>query len=78
MRGISLHRYADLDAATALAVPSPRHGEDRLLVLGLIEGVLHAAVTLDRGADIHVISLRRASRRERQRYTQWLAARAPR
>jgi uncharacterized protein len=67
-RGLSLQRFADLDPATALITSSPRHAEDRRFILGMIDGVLHAAVTLERGADLHVISLRRASRRERRSY----------
>jgi uncharacterized DUF497 family protein len=67
-RGLSLQRFADLDQTTALVFSSPRHGEDRRFILGMIDSVLHAAVTLDHGTDTHVISLRRASRRERRRY----------
>jgi uncharacterized DUF497 family protein len=67
-RGLSLERFADFDPTTTFVIDSPRHDEDRRLTLGLIDGVLHAAVTLDRGANLRVISLRRASRRERRRY----------
>jgi uncharacterized DUF497 family protein len=40
----------------------------RLRVLGLINGLLHAAVVTPRGERIRVISLRRASGRERRDY----------
>lgn len=63
---ISLGRFADMGEQVAVA--SPRSGEGRYLVFGLIDGILHAAVTVERDADIRVISLRRASRRERKVY----------
>jgi uncharacterized DUF497 family protein len=76
-RGIGFDRFRDLDDASALMSPSPRHGEARTLVLGFIDNVLHAAVTLARGENTHVISLRRASRQERKRYDAHVSQSSP-
>lgn len=64
--GISLARFNEL--RDRFTVYSPRHGEDRWLVIARLEGVLHTAIFTERGADVRVISLRRASRRERKVY----------
>ena len=63
---ISFERFADLDLETALSVGDSRadYGERRIRILGLIDGVLHAAVITLRGQKVRVISLRRANRRE--------------
>ena len=44
------------------------YGEQRLRVFGYIGSRLHAVVTTPRAGSIHVISLRKANRREQQRY----------
>jgi uncharacterized DUF497 family protein len=68
--GIALGRYSDLDQSTAIADVSARHGEDRLFVLGVIDGRLHAAVIVMRGDVTRVISLRPAHQDERHDYEQ--------
>ncbi len=69
-RGIGFERFADIDPEAAVSVEDDRedYGERRLRVLGLIDGVLHAAVITPRGGKIRVISLRRANRREERAY----------
>ena len=44
------------------------YGETRLLVMARLDGRLHAAVVTPRGEDLHVISFRKANRREVERY----------
>ena len=44
------------------------YGEPRLLVMACLEGRLHAAVVTPRGEDLHVISFRKANKREVKRY----------
>jgi len=44
------------------------YGERRFQALGFIAGRLHAMVFTPRAGKIHVISLRKASRREMGRY----------
>jgi uncharacterized DUF497 family protein len=63
-----LSRFRDLDLATAVVVPSPRQGEDRLKVIGFLDGRLHVAIVLTGPNHYHVISLRAASRQERRAY----------
>jgi uncharacterized protein len=64
--GIGLARFAEME--WRVAIDSPRRGERRRVVFGLIDGSLHAAVIVRRDVDVRVISLRRASRRERKVY----------
>ena len=61
---------AELDWDTALVVEDTRrdYGETRLLVMALLDGRLHTAVVTPRGEDLHLISLRRANKREVKRY----------
>ena len=44
------------------------YGEPRLLVMARLDGRLHAAVVTPRGEDLHVISFRKANKREVKRY----------
>ena len=69
-RGLSFERVTDLDWVTALVAEDTRreYGETRLLVMARLDGRLHAAVVTPRGEDLHVISFRKASKREVQRY----------
>jgi uncharacterized protein len=62
---------------TALVAADERreYGEDRYQALGLIDGRLHALVFTPRGSSIHVISLRKANRREQQGYEEAQARR---
>ena len=71
-RGIAFERFADMDFDTAVAIEDSRkdYGEQRLRVLGRIDGKLHAAVITPRGETIRVISLRRANKREERAYAK--------
>ena len=64
--GPSFERVAELDWDMAVIVQDMRrdYGEPHLRVMKLLDGRLHAAVVTPRGADLRVISFRRASRRE--------------
>ncbi|MBI3490258.1 MAG: BrnT family toxin [Acidobacteria bacterium] len=71
-RGIGFDRFADMDLETAFSIEDTRkdYGEQRLRVLGTIDGKLHAAVITPRGETIRVISLRRANTREERAYAK--------
>lgn len=71
------HKISFDEAATVfgdplgLIVPDPRHSmdEERFVLLGLSEAHhLLAVMFTDRGEAIRIISARKATRRERQRY----------
>jgi hypothetical protein len=70
LRGISFDRAADFDWLSALVVEDKRkdYGEARFQALGFIEGRLHMLVFTPRAGDTHVISLRKANKREVKRY----------
>ena len=70
LRGISFDQAADFDWSSALVVEDLRkdYGERRFQVSGFIEGRLHMLVFTPRGVDTHVISLRKANKREVKRY----------
>lgn len=65
-RGLSFDRAADLEWSTAWIVEDLRRPylERRFQVLGLIDQRLHMLVFTPRHGRVHVISLRRANRRE--------------
>jgi len=69
-RGLSFELVADLAWDTALAVEDTRrdYGERRLRVLGRIGPRLHVAIVTLRGDAVHVISLRKANRKEVKNY----------
>jgi len=69
-RGISFAQATAFEWDAALIVEDTRqdYGEHRFQALGLIEGRLHALVFTPRGAHVHVISLRKANKREVKRY----------
>jgi uncharacterized DUF497 family protein len=71
-RGLSFDQVERLEWDTALVVEDMRrdYGETRLQVLALMDGRLYAAVLTPRGSDLRVISFRKASRREAQRYVK--------
>ena len=71
-RGLGFEMAAGFDFTTALYAPDTRkdYGEIRTRAIGYIEGTLYALVFTVRGKVLRVISLRRASRRERRRYAQ--------
>ena len=69
-RGLPFALAEDFDWASALIVEDTRedYGERRYQALGFIGEPLHMLVFTPRGSAIHVVSLRRANRRERTRY----------
>ena len=69
-RGLSLDLAEQLDWATALIWEDKRndYGERRYCVLGLIEDRLHSVVFTPRMGKPWVISLRKANKREVNRY----------
>ncbi|MBZ5559954.1 MAG: BrnT family toxin [Acidobacteriia bacterium] len=71
-RGIGFDRFVDMDLERALSIDDTRkdYGEQRLRVLGTIDGKLHVAVVTPRGERIRVISLRRANKREERAYAK--------
>lgn len=71
-RGLPFALVADLDWQTAVAREDMRkdYGETRVRVLALLERRLHVAIITVRGDAIHVISFRKANRKEVTWYEQ--------
>ncbi|HEY1934097.1 MAG TPA: BrnT family toxin [Acetobacteraceae bacterium] len=71
-RGLSFERVAELDWEAARSQEDTRkdYGETRLQVLAFLGKRLHAAVVTIRGDALHVISFRKASRKEVKWYEQ--------
>lgn len=69
-RGLSFEMVANFDFATALYQLDTRkdYGEIRTRAIGYIGDTLYALVFTRRGGALRVISLRKASRRERKGY----------
>ena len=69
-RGLSLDLAEQLDWTTALIWEDKRndYGERRYCVLGFIESRLHSVVFTPRDGKPRVISLRKANKREVNRY----------
>ena len=69
-RGISFEVAEQFEWDTALLAEDLRkeYGERRFQALGFIAGRLHAMVFTPRAGKVHVISLRKANRREVRRY----------
>jgi len=63
-----------LESRFRLDVPVVRGGEDRLLSLSYVSGVLAVltVISIERGGEPRIISFRRASRIEREFYYEWL------
>lgn len=70
--GVSFDAIEDFDFSTALEVEDDRanYGETRMFALGPIQGSLHALVYTRRGEKLRIISLRKASKDEREIYAQ--------
>ena len=66
--GIDFEQVEAFQWETALLERSTREGEPRILALGYIGNRLHALVYVERGANIRVISLRKAHPKEEDRY----------
>ena len=71
-RGLPFALVADLDWENAIAVEDTRrdYGERRVRVLAMLNGRLHVAVVTWRGDATHVISFRKANRKEVKHYEQ--------
>ena len=69
-RGLAFDLAEDFDWSTALVAEDTRkdYPESRYQALGLINDHLHMLVFTPREGAVHVISLRRANKRERTRY----------
>lgn len=69
-RGISFELVADFEWSTALVVEDTReeYGERRFQAIGFIGSRLHVLVFTPRTASVHVLSLRKANRREVLKY----------
>lgn len=71
-RGISFELAEEFEWDGALIVEDTRkdYGERRFQVLGLIEGRLYMLVFTPRSGNVHVISLRKANKREVRWYEE--------
>ena len=69
-RGIDFKDMCLFEWDTALTEESPRDGEMRYISIGYIGEKLHAVVHTPRSGVTRIISLRRASNEERERYAQ--------
>jgi uncharacterized DUF497 family protein len=69
-RGLSFELVEEFEWDSALVVEDARrdYGEQRFQALGLIADRLHALVFTPRAGRVHVISLRKANRREVRLY----------
>ncbi|MBL8349092.1 MAG: BrnT family toxin [Burkholderiaceae bacterium] len=69
-RGLPFALAKESDWRSALVSEDSRrdYGERRFQAVGFIEQHLHVLDFTPRGSGVHVISLRRANRRERNRY----------
>ncbi len=69
-RGIAFDSAEDFDWSTALIAEDMRQDylERRYQAIGMIDEHLHMLVFTPRDGAVHVISLRRANKRERSRY----------
>lgn len=69
-RGFGFEIAAGFDPGSAIYAPDTRkdYGEDRIRAIGFIGKALYALVFTMRGSTVRVISLRKASRKERNRY----------
>jgi uncharacterized DUF497 family protein len=72
VHGISFYRVIDFDWSLAIHLEDARrdYGERRFGAFGPIDGRLHVLVYTPRGASLHVISLRKANKREVRRYAR--------
>lgn len=69
-RGLSFELVEEFEWDSALVVEDVRrdYGERRFQALGMITGRVHALVFTSRAGRVHVISLRKANRREIRLY----------
>jgi uncharacterized DUF497 family protein len=71
-RGLDFRSVADFDFETALVIEDVRnkYAERRFRAMGFLGDELHALVFTPRAGGIRVISLRKASRKERRLYAK--------
>jgi uncharacterized DUF497 family protein len=71
-RGLSFERAKDFDFATAYIEVDRRfnYGEVRFNAVGFLDGRMHTLVFTERGDDMRIISLRKASRTEMRTYDE--------
>ena len=69
-RGLSFEIASELDWATANIIVDERkdYGEKRYQIYGYIEERLYVAIFTPRADKVHIISLRKANKREMNRY----------
>lgn len=68
--GISLSRACDLDILAFIEDDRNKYGEVRYRAWGLIDGVPHCLVFTHRNGRLRAISLRRAHKKEYDRYVK--------
>ena len=66
--GISLARAVDFEILVYLEDDRAEYGETRYRAWGLMDGTYHAMVFTPRGDKVRIISLRRAHKKEVDRY----------
>ncbi|MCG8510508.1 MAG: BrnT family toxin [Rhodospirillales bacterium] len=66
--GVDFSEADRFDWETALVAEDDSHDERRYIAIGFIGGVLHVMVFTERGEQVRIISLRKATRRERRIY----------
>ena len=68
--GIDFACMYDFEWGTSVNEPSPRDGEMRYIGVGYIGPSLHTVIYVRRGVRTRIISLRKPSNEERNRYAQ--------
>ena len=66
--GIDFADIERFDWDHAVSIPSDRHGESRIAAIGSLDGHLHFVMYTIREPNRRIISLRRASDKERELY----------
>ena len=66
--GIDFALIDEFDWENVKKERSVRHGEERILAYGYVGDRLHAVAYIERGANARIISMRKANRREEDRY----------
>ena len=66
--GIDFADIERFDWDRSVSIPSDRHGESRIVAIGYLDGILRFVVYTIREPNRRVISLRRASDKERELY----------
>ena len=66
--GIDFALIEEFDWATVKEEPAVRDGEERIVAFGYVGSRLHMFAYVERGANIRIISMRKANLREENRY----------